>query len=53
MIRFLARTPPVTADDPAARLLALRRIAEALSDPSSAWLSTAVTAYLDLVEATL
>jgi hypothetical protein len=53
MIRFLGRMPDFSAGDPAAQLLALRNIAADLSDPSWAWLSDAVNAYLDLVEATL
>jgi hypothetical protein len=53
MIRFLGRMPDFSAGDPAAQLLALRNIAAGLSDPSWAWLSDAVNAYLDLVEATL
>jgi len=53
MIRFLAAMPDFSPGDPAAQLLALRRIAGDLSDPAWTWLSDAVTAYLDLVEATL
>jgi hypothetical protein len=53
MIRFLGHLPDFSDNDPAAQLLALRRIAANLSDPSRAWLNDAVTAYLDLVEATL
>jgi hypothetical protein len=53
MIRFLGKMPDFSACDPAAQLLALRSIAGDLSDPSWAWLSDAVTSYLDLVEATL
>ena len=53
MIRFLGKTPGFSSRDPAAQLLALRDIAEDLSDPSWAWLGDAVTAYLGLVEATL
>jgi hypothetical protein len=53
MIRFLGKTPDFDDADPAAQLLALRSIAEDLSDPSWTWLSDAVASYLDLVEATL
>jgi hypothetical protein len=53
MIRFLGQAPDFSARDPAAQLLALRGIAAGLADPSWTWLSEAVTAYLDLVEATL
>jgi hypothetical protein len=53
MIRFLGKTPDFSSCDPAAQLLALRGIAGDLSDPSWTWLSGAVTAYLDLVEASL
>jgi Nucleotidyltransferase domain len=53
MIRFLGKMPDFTAGDPAAQLLALRSIEADLSDPSWAWLSDAVTAHLDLVEAAL
>jgi hypothetical protein len=53
MIRFLGKMPDFSSADPAAQLLALRRIAEDLSDPSWTWLSDAVTSYLDLVEASL
>jgi hypothetical protein len=53
MIRFLGKMPDFSAGDPAAQLLALRRIAAGLSDPSRTWLSDAVTSYLDLVEGTL
>jgi hypothetical protein len=53
MIRFLGKMPAFSAGDPATQLLALRNIAGDLSDPSWEWLSDAVTAYLDLVEATL
>jgi hypothetical protein len=53
MIRFLGQVPDFTDEDPAAQLRALRGIARDLSDPSWAWLSHAVTAYLDLVGATL
>ena len=53
MIRFLGEMPAFSARDPAAQLRALRGIAAALADPSWAWLSDAVAAYLDLVEATL
>lgn len=53
MIRFLGRVPDFTEEDPAAQLRALRGIAGDLSDPSWAWLGHAVTAYLDLVGATL
>jgi len=51
MIRFLGRRPDFDEAAPAAQLLALRSIAGNLSDPSWTWLSDAVTAYLDLVEA--
>lgn len=51
MIRFLGKMPDFNARDPSAQLLALRDIVEDLSDPSWTWLSDAVTAYLDLVEA--
>jgi hypothetical protein len=51
MIRFLGTMPAVSSRDPAAQLLALRGIAGGLSDPSWTWLSDAVTASLDLVEA--
>jgi hypothetical protein len=53
MIRFLGHLPDFSDNDPATQLLALRRIAANLSDPSRAWLNDAVTAYLALVEATL
>jgi hypothetical protein len=53
MIQFLGAMPDVSSGDPAAQLHALRSIAEHLSDPSWSWLSDAVTAYLDLVEATV
>lgn len=53
MIRFLGKMPDFSAGDPSAQLLALRGIAAGLADPSWTWLSDAVTAYLDLVEATL
>jgi hypothetical protein len=53
MIRFLGKMPDFSADDPAAQLFALRGIAGDLSDPSWAWLSDAVTSYLDLVDASL
>jgi hypothetical protein len=53
MIQFLGHMPDFSDSDPAAQLLALRGIAASLSDPSRAWLNDAVTAYLDLVEATL
>ena len=53
MIRFLGKMPDFSDTSPAAQLLALRSIAGNLSDPSWAWLSDAVTAYLDVVEATL
>lgn len=53
MIRFLGTMPDFSSGDPAAQLLALRRITGDLSDPAWAWLSDAVTAYLDLVEASL
>ena len=53
MIRFLGHAPGFSARDPAAQLLALRGIAAGLADPSWAWLSDAVGAYLDLVEAAL
>jgi hypothetical protein len=52
LIRFLGEGPEADGD-PAAQLLALRGIAADLSDPSWAWLSDAVSSYLDLVEATL
>ena len=51
MIRFLGKAPDVSSGDPAAQLLALRKIARDLSDASWTWLSDAVTSYLDLVEA--
>ncbi len=50
--RYIGRRSP-HANDPAAQLFALRTIAADLSDPSWAWLTDAVTSYLDLVEATL
>ncbi len=53
MMRFLGQVPDFTDEDPAAQLRALRGIARDLSDPSWAWLSHAVTAYLDIVEAAL
>jgi predicted nucleotidyltransferase len=53
MIRFLGKMPGFSSCDPAAQLLALRGIAEDLSDPSWTWLSDAVAAYLGLVEASL
>ena len=53
MIRFLGPLPDFNDADPSAQLLALRSIAQNLSDPSWTWLSDAVTAYLDLVEASL
>ncbi len=53
MIAFLGQVPDFTDKDPAAQLQALRGIARDLSDPSWAWLSHAVTAYLDVVGATL
>jgi len=53
MIGFLGAMPDFRADDPAAQLLALRGIAAGLSGPSRTWLSDAVAAYLDLVEATV
>jgi hypothetical protein len=53
MIRFLGQVPRFTDEDPAAQLHALRGIAGKLLDPSWRWLSDAVTAYLNLVEATL
>jgi hypothetical protein len=53
MIQFLGKKPDFSTCDPSAQLLALRGIAAGLSDASPAWLSGAVTAYLDLVEATL
>jgi hypothetical protein len=53
MIRFLGQVPDFTDEDPAVQLHALRGIARELSDPSWAWLSDAVTAYLDLVEPAL
>jgi len=53
MIRFLGGRPDVNADDPVAQLRALRGIAAALADPSPAWLSDAVSVYLDLVAATV
>ena len=53
MIRFLGQAPDFSDGDPAAQLLALRSIAAGLADPSWTWLSDAVTAYLDLVEASL
>lgn len=52
MIRFLGQAPDFSDDDPSAQLLALRGIAAGLADPSWTWLSDAVTAYLELVEAT-
>jgi hypothetical protein len=51
MIRFLGKMPDFSSGDPADQLLALRVIAEGLSDPSGAWLSDAVSSYLDLVQA--
>ncbi len=53
MIRVLGKMPNFSSCDPAAQLLALRRIAADLSDPSWSWLGDAATSYLDLVEATL
>jgi Nucleotidyltransferase domain len=53
MIRFLGKMPDFSSSDPAGQLLALRVIAAGLSDPSSAWLSAAVSSYLDLVEASI
>ena len=53
MIRFLGQMPDFGTDDPAAQLLTLRAIAAGLSDPAWAWLSDAVSSYLDLVEETL
>jgi hypothetical protein len=53
MIRFLGQVPDFADEHPVAQLRAIRVIAGDLSDPSWAWLSDAVTAYLDLVEATL
>jgi Nucleotidyltransferase domain len=53
MIRFLGEAPGFTEEDPAAQLRALRVIAGNRSDPSWAWLSDAVSAHLDLVEAAL
>jgi len=53
MIRFLGTMTDFSSGDPAAQLLALRRIAGELSAPAWTWLSAAVTAYLDLVEASL
>jgi len=53
MIRFLGKMPAFSAGDPAAQLRVVRRIAADLSDPSWAWLSDAVSSYLDLVEASL
>jgi len=53
MIRFLGQAPDFSARGPAAQLRALRGIAAGLADPSWPWLSEAVTAYLDLVAATL
>jgi hypothetical protein len=50
---FLGKMPDFSAGDPAAQLLTLRSIEGDMSDPSWAWLSDAVTAYLDLVETTL
>jgi hypothetical protein len=53
MISFLGKMPDFGDRDPRAQLLALRGIAAGLADPSWTWLSDAVTAYLDLVEAAL
>jgi hypothetical protein len=53
MIRFLGKMPDFNDADPSAQLLALRRTAGDLSDPSWTWLGDAVTSYLDLVEASL
>jgi hypothetical protein len=53
MIRFLGQMPDFSAGDPPTQLLTLRGIAQGLSDPSWAWLTDAVTSYLDLVEASL
>jgi SAM-dependent methyltransferase len=53
MIRFLGKIPDFSVQDPAAQLFALRSITGDLAGPSLAWLSDAVTSYLDLVEATL
>jgi hypothetical protein len=53
MIRFLGKLPDFNDADPAAQLLALRSIAEDLSDPSRTLLNDAVSSYLDLVEAAL
>ena len=53
MIRLLGKMPAFSSRDPADQLLALRAIAEGLSDPSWAWLSDAVSSYLDLVEASM
>lgn len=53
MIRFLGQAPDFSDGEPSAQLLALRGIAAGLADPSWTWLSDAVTAYLDLVEATV
>lgn len=53
MIRFLGQDPHFADEDPAAQLSALRAIAVSLSDPAWAWLGVAVSAHLDLVEATL
>jgi nucleotidyltransferase-like protein len=53
MIRFLGQVPDFADEDPAAQLHAVRGIVRDLSDPSWAWLSHAVTAYLDVVGATL
>jgi hypothetical protein len=52
MIRFLGQDPGFDVQDPAAQLAAARSIAAGLSDPAWGWLGDAVTAYLDLVEAT-
>jgi hypothetical protein len=53
MIRFLGTLPDFSSRDPAGQLLALRAIASGLADPSWAWLSDAVSSYLDLVEASI
>lgn len=51
MIRFLGGGADLAAGDPAAQLRALRGIADELNDPAWEWLSDAVAAPLDLVEA--
>jgi hypothetical protein len=50
MIRFLGKMTDFSSRDPAGQLLALRVIAADLAGPSWAWLTDAVSRYLDLVE---